>query len=52
MLVLFNTSTSFIEDPNICVMSKTKDKKVKVLDSSPRYLNDYLAAMSFLCAVC
>lgn len=52
MLVLFNTSTSFIENPSICVMSKAGDKKVKVLDSSPGYLNDYLAAMSFLCAVC
>ena len=50
MLVVYNTPASFTAEASICVMSEEGDKKVKVLDSSPGYLNYYLAALSFLCA--
>jgi len=52
VLVAYNTPTSFIVESSICAMSEAGDKKVKVLDSSPEYLNYCLAALSFLCAVC
>lgn len=49
---MYNTPTSFIAESSISVMSEAGDKKVKVLDSTAGYLNYYLAALSFLCAMC